>query len=87
MGAPVLRSTDGQLRRDRTSVKWVASAPDVLPLWVAEMDADPCPAVVDAVTAAVRRGDTGYAWGPHYAAAVARYAPRRGAGRSTPRRR
>ena len=74
MGAPVLGSSDVQLRRDRTSVKWVAFAPDVLPLWVAEMDADPCPAVVDAVTAAVRRGDTGYAWGPRYAAAVARYA-------------
>jgi cystathionine beta-lyase len=38
------------------------------------MDVEPCPAVVEAVTAAVRRGDTGYGWGPRYADAVARYA-------------
>ena len=37
--------------------------PDVLPLWVAEMDAR-CPAVVEAVRRAVQRGDTGYRWGP-----------------------
>ena len=49
----------------------------MLPLWVAEMDAEPCPAVVEAVTAAVRRGDTGYGWGPRYADAVARYAASR----------
>ena len=52
----------------------MAFDPDVLPLWVAEMDVEPCPAVVEAVTAAVRRGDTGYGWGPRYADAVARYA-------------
>jgi len=71
---PILGAGESQLRRDRTSVKWVAYPPDVLPLWVAEMDAAPCAAVVEAVTAAVRRGDTGYGWGPRYAAAVARYA-------------
>jgi cystathionine beta-lyase len=74
MAQTVLRAPETELRRDRTSAKWVAFGPDVLPLWVAEMDADPCPAVVDAVTAALRRGDTGYGWGPRYAAAVARYA-------------
>lgn len=74
MTAPLLRASEAELRRDRTSVKWVAYPPDVLPLWVAEMDVDPCPAVVGAVTSAVRRGDTGYGWGPRYAAAVARYA-------------
>lgn len=62
------------LRRDRTSVKWRLFPDDVLPLWVAEMDAAPCPAVVEAVTSAVRRGDTGYAWPPPYAAALARFA-------------
>jgi cystathionine beta-lyase len=71
---PILGASEAELRRDRTSVKWVAYPPDVLPLWVAEMDAAPCPAVVDAVTAAVRRGDTGYGWAPRYSAAVARYA-------------
>lgn len=62
------------LRRDRTSVKWRLFPEDVLPLWVAEMDAAPCPAVVEAVTSAVRRGDTGYTWPPPYAAALTRYA-------------
>ena len=70
----ILGADEPELRRDRTSVKWVAYPPDVLPLWVAEMDARPCPAVVDAVSAAVARGDTGYGWGPRYAASVARYA-------------
>jgi len=74
MPAPLLRARESELRRDRTSVKWMAYPPDVLPLWVAEMDVDPCPAVVRAVTDAVRRGDTGYGWAPRYAEAVARYA-------------
>lgn len=74
MTAPLLRASEAELRRDRTSVKWVAYPPDVLPLWVAEMDVDPCPAVVEAVSSSVRRGDTGYGWGPRYADAVARYA-------------
>lgn len=74
MSDPLLRGPESDHRRDRTSVKWVAYPPDVLPLWVAEMDAAPCPAVVDAVTSAMSRGDTGYGWGPRYAEAVARYA-------------
>ncbi|MBM6399698.1 MalY/PatB family protein [Phycicoccus sonneratiae] len=73
MSTPLLGATEAELRRDRTSVKWLAYPPDVLPLWVAEMDAAPCPAVVEAVSAAVRRGDTGYGWAPRYAAEVARY--------------
>jgi cystathionine beta-lyase len=71
---PVLGASESELRRDRTSVKWVAYPSDVLPLWVAEMDAAPCPSVVEAVTAAVTRGDTGYGWAPRYAASVARFA-------------
>ena len=47
--------------RDRTSVKWRMFEPDVLPLWVAEMDAPPVPAVVDVLTHALRAGDLGYA--------------------------
>lgn len=62
------------LRRSRTSVKWRAYPPDVLPLFIAEMDAAPCPAVVDAVTSAVARGDTGYAWSRPYASACASFA-------------
>ncbi|MBD5785679.1 aminotransferase class I/II-fold pyridoxal phosphate-dependent enzyme [Cellulosimicrobium terreum] len=68
--------TLADLRR-RTSVKWHAYPPDVLPLFVAEMDVAPCPPVVEAVTAAVRAGDTGYDHGTVYAEAFARFAQRR----------
>jgi cysteine-S-conjugate beta-lyase len=74
VSTPLLGATEAELRRDRTSVKWMAYPPDVLPLWVAEMDVAPCPPVVEAVSAAVARGDTGYGWAPRYAAEVARYA-------------
>ena len=74
MGHRILDVSPDELRRSRTSVKWSAHAPDVLPLFIAEMDAAPCPAVVDAVTAAVARGDTGYAWTLPYAAAYASFA-------------
>lgn len=46
--------------RTRRSIKWSMYDADVLPLWVAEMDALPAPAVVAAVTDAMLRGDTGY---------------------------
>ncbi len=46
--------------RTRTSIKWRMYPPDVLPLWVAEMDAMPAPVVVDALHDALRRGDVGY---------------------------
>jgi cystathionine beta-lyase len=59
------------LQRDRTSVKWRRYDPDVIPMWIAEMDCAPCPAVVDAVSAAVARGDTGYAMTDAYAAEFA----------------
>lgn len=74
MSPTILGASEPDLRRDRTSVKWLAYPPDVLPLWVAEMDSAACPAVVEAVSAAVARGDTGYGWAPRYAAEVARYA-------------
>ncbi|WP_377642448.1 MalY/PatB family protein [Oryzobacter terrae] len=74
MAAALLSAGEAELRRDRTSVKWSAYPPDVLPVWVAEMDVAPCPVVAEVVTAALRRGDTGYGWAPRYSAAVARYA-------------
>ncbi|MDP3890041.1 MalY/PatB family protein [Nocardioides sp.] len=66
-----------QLRATRTSVKWRAYPPDVVPVWVAEMDARPCPPVVAAVTDALQRGDTGYAWPGALAEAFAGFAKRR----------
>lgn len=47
--------------RQRRSMKWRAYEPDVLPLWVAEMDTPLAPPVRDALLQAVERGDTGYA--------------------------
>ncbi|WP_072314817.1 MalY/PatB family protein [Agrococcus sp. Marseille-P2731] len=58
----------------RTSIKWRFFEPDVLPMWVAEMDVLPAEAVTRAVTDALGRGDTGYPFGTGYAEAFARFA-------------
>lgn len=63
--------------RTRRSTKWRTFAPDVLPLWVAEMDVELAPAVVDAICRAASSGDTGYAAGDGYAEALAGFAERR----------
>ena len=63
--------------RTRTSGKWRRDAAEVLPLWVAEMDAPLAEPVVAAVTDAVRRGDTGYPQGTAYAEAFAAFVARR----------
>ncbi|PRY56623.1 cystathionine beta-lyase [Knoellia remsis] len=63
-------------RSRRTGVKWGLYAADVLPLWVAEMDAAPCDPVVAAVAAAMRRGDTGYPLGRSFVEAAVSYAAR-----------
>lgn len=47
--------------RTRRSLKWRAYEPDVLPLWVAEMDTPLAPPIAEALAAAVARSDTGYA--------------------------
>jgi cystathionine beta-lyase len=64
--------------RTRTSIKWSMYGPDVLPLWVAEMDVMPAPAVAEAVADTLRRGDTGYPpMDTSYAGALADLAARR----------
>ncbi|MFY1593255.1 MalY/PatB family protein [Micromonospora sp. WMMD737] len=63
--------------RQRTSVKWRMFPPDVLPLWVAEMDVPLAPPVADALRRAVDLGDTGYPHGTAYAEAVGDFAARR----------
>lgn len=75
--------TEAELRT-RTSLKWQVFDPDVLPLWVAEMDLHQHPAVVDAVTDAMRTGDTGYPWGTRYAEAYADMAEARWGWRPAP---
>ncbi len=73
---PLLSLSLDQLR-SRTSLKWHTFEPDVLPMWVAEMDVAMHPAVAEAVAAAITRGDTGYPYGTAYAEAFAAMASHR----------
>lgn len=57
--------------RQRRSLKWRTYAPDVLPLWVAEMDVAMLPAVRAALDEAFDLGDTGYPAGTAYQEAFA----------------
>ncbi|MDT0529048.1 MalY/PatB family protein [Micromonospora sp. DSM 115977] len=63
--------------RQRTSMKWRMFPPDVLPLWVAEMDVPLAAPVADALRRAVDLGDTGYPHGTAYAEAIGDFAARR----------
>jgi len=72
--------------RHRRSLKWRAYPPDVLPLWVAEMDTVPAGPVRAALDAALDRGDTGYPWGAAYVEAYAGYAAEHWGWRPEPRR-
>lgn len=58
---PILAAGLDDLRATRTSIKWRFYDPDVVPVWVAEMDCVPCEPVIEAVESALRRGDVGYA--------------------------
>jgi cysteine-S-conjugate beta-lyase len=58
-------------------MKWRAHPPDVLPLWVAEMDVSLAPTVADALRRAIADGDTGYPYGTELAEAVGEFASRR----------
>lgn len=74
MSSTLLKGDAAHWRSRRTGVKWGLYGEDVLPLWVAEMDAEPCEPVVEAVAAAMRRGDTGYPLGRAFVEAGAAYA-------------
>ena len=63
--------------RERQSVKWRMYEPDVLPMFVAEMDCALAPPVAAALAEAVGRGDTGYAWPGRLPGAFAGFAGRR----------
>jgi cystathionine beta-lyase len=73
---PLEELTLEQLRL-RTSMKWRAHPPDVIPLWVAEMDVNLPPTVADALHRAIDIGDTGYPYGTALAEAVSEFASRR----------
>lgn len=68
--------TLAQLRR-RRSLKWRAYEPDVLPLWIAEMDTLLAGPIVTAVHDALAAGDSGYPYGNDYAEAMAEFAVER----------
>ncbi|HUH70707.1 MAG TPA: MalY/PatB family protein [Mycobacterium sp.] len=53
------RLTEDQLRQRKT-IKWNFFEPDVLPLWIAEMDFPTAPAVLDAVRTCVADEEFGY---------------------------
>ena len=72
-GNPLTQLTHAQLRR-RTSMKWRSYPPDVLPLWVAEMDVPLAEPVARALTDAIALGDTGYPVGTGYVAALDEFA-------------
>lgn len=63
--------------RERRSMKWAEYPPDVLPMWVAEMDTPLAEPIESALTAAVRRGDTGYATPGRLPEVFAEFASRR----------
>lgn len=65
-----------QLRR-RNSVKWRMYPPDVLPLWVAEMDVPLAEPIVKVLREAVDRGDTGYAFDASFGDAFVEFAKQR----------
>lgn len=60
--------------RARRSIKWSAVDSDVLPLWIAELDVPLAEPVIEAVTKAVRDGDTGYPEEQQYPEELARFA-------------
>lgn len=60
--------------RRRTSMKWRAFGDDVLPLWVAEMDASLAAPVAAELHDLIDRGDTGYPWPQPYVEAFVDFA-------------
>jgi cystathionine beta-lyase len=73
---PLTQLSVEDLRR-RTSIKWRYFEPDVLPMWVAEMDVCLAEPVAAALTRAIAAGDTGYPSGTMYAEALASFARQR----------
>lgn len=63
-GLPWAQLTPEHLRAERSSIKWRRFAPDVLPMFVAEMDFAVAPEVRGALRRAIEASDIGYIDGP-----------------------
>jgi cysteine-S-conjugate beta-lyase len=74
---PRLGSCSLDQLRKRTSLKWRAYPPDVLPAFVAEMDFDLAEPIVAAATAAIAAGDCGYGHKGELGEAFASFAGKR----------
>ena len=60
MGDATFDQLTEQQLRGRKTIKWSHFGPDVLPLWIAEMDFPTAPAVVDGIRACVADEEFGY---------------------------
>lgn len=77
-GIPFSEIDPAKLRERRTSVKWTRFAPDVLPLFVAEMDFAVAPVIRERLIERIENSDTGYLDGAGpLAAAFSGFAERR----------
>ncbi|MGH3735226.1 MAG: MalY/PatB family protein [Micromonosporaceae bacterium] len=85
MADPLAAYTLEELRQ-RRSLKWRRYDSDVLPAWVAELDASLAPPIAEALQAAIRRGDTGYAHPSGLPEAYAEFSDRRYGWRPDPAR-
>ncbi len=77
---PGFDQLDRSRLRERPGAKWQRYGPDVLPLWVADMDFEPPPAVLRAIEDQMATGDLGYSMKPSpppVAAAFASWMSRR----------
>lgn len=73
-GAMAIFSVELERLRKRKSIKWARWEPDVLPMFVAEMDVDPAPAVTERLQQVIAEGDFGYPELPVYQEAFASFA-------------
>ncbi len=69
-----LRDLNLDQLRHRSSIKWQEYPPDVLPLWVAEMDVRIAAPIARVLTETINSGDLGYPHGTAYAEAYADFA-------------
>lgn len=73
MSNPLEKYSIDQLRT-RSTIKWNAYPRDVLPLWIAEMDTDLAPGIIERLTRSLAEGDSGYFYGQDFEKALQAFA-------------